>query len=1543
MKSRIGKRLLSAVLVMAFAFTTFCFADLGQLAGALAEDRPVVSELSPTITFYAPETIYLNPAQAGQSGNYGFKYFVDSTASGALRASATQTSGTIFFSISQACSSVSLVWPSGTSATVSASGSGSTYTWTITSGTTNTRRGAVALTVRYTLATGGTYSVSRNVYMYMPRQNATVGVGGAFQYKTAVGNEPVTAATVLLSGLHKVGGGNRSMWNAATAAVSDSVWPLVAMPSTQPTAENGAWPSGSAYDATYFNTNSGYSTAEGDGYTAAFASASTSGGGAEWCGRTRDGSTTWSYSSGVAAQIAVDVSRNTTLDTVPFLQGGWFVHYNVHSDDGTSANFVSQDGDLRVGPVNQPFREVRGVSYPNCGSTPYHMTGTTPGRNTTYTMRGRFMFKRFYSSTVTMNVDFSLTVLVVNKGELRTEIANAIGKGYRADQLASVDNWTTYVDTLNTRISEATTVLGNPEATESEISTALDNLTNALDNCVRLADVNAPSTLNGDVINMRGATFYVPETVYLNPSDEKSGQYVYGLTSSGVPDNHGSSLVNASMTNGALVYWSKPGATNVVITAKLSSDAYSALSDMTGYSVTDGISSMVVGNTARSGAACATSGWSASGSTFSANLTALTLSSAVTGGQFKFIEWTATYTYQSAVYQQVAYTAVYAPLSTGASSVIAATAHAQKTWTFHENSSICVTPWIAGATAVQYNQVTIPTAIRFAGTVSGSEGDSRGSYRWKYWGYSGEPVRASEQSVYELYENGVGASGFWSTDDNVTYTGGGGTIVVDSSRFSNYSVIPNLCIGIDNNYELNDKTDSVSLYYTFNDNEQVTVGSARNTMPPVRMWAGTKLNGAITANSNGYDLFQVYGQGIKEANSNVVSNAYCYLRGIRVNKTNLRNDCWSWVRDTELPVNWYTQTEANDYKLSIAKNFMALEAPGLENLIMVADPSVVQVNRPGGVITASHYTNNGSGNKIAPDEIIDYKYGDDIYVRRNEIPGYSFSSIGGSWTDLGTVQSATHNGEDGWYRIKNACQWSGLSAVQSPGDKTVAFYYTPMRYDVCYDLVIAEDVTWDPTGSPTGSGSVYTYVNDATFDDAYTLQAAPVRPGYTFGGWQCSEDGVIYAGGAQLAKWTFDADVVFTAQWTANVYSITYLLNKPDDAPEDILVLNPNDRTSYTAEDAFTIREATLRGYTFSGWTPSGTGADHGWGTQAFTSKTVSGAYGDVTLEANWVKDVHVHDFTVSSVVEPTCTVNGLRIYVCECGETYTEAIPALGHDYDAVVIAPTCTAEGYTAYTCSRCGDVYYEDYTEALGHDFGAWEETLAPTTATEGEEQRVCSRCGAVETRSTPKLPDTDSATFALTGGTARAGETIEVAVLMRNNPGIVSTVLRLTYDPQVLTLTDVRNGDVFPANTFHAGGDPAEIPYGTAWLNALDDDNTQNGTLVTYVFAIAANAPTGATALTLTYDTASTFDAQLSPVPFSVQNADWEIQARVPGDVSGDGDVNLKDYTTLIRSVVGGWDVSVVDVNADVNADGSIDMRDAALILRYLAGGWGVILR
>lgn len=68
----------------------------------------------------------------------------------------------------------------------------------------------------------------------------------------------------------------------------------------------------------------------------------------------------------------------------------------------------------------------------------------------------------------------------------------------------------------------------------------------------------------------------------------------------------------------------------------------------------------------------------------------------------------------------------------------------------------------------------------------------------------------------------------------------------------------------------------------------------------------------------------------------------------------------------------------------------------------------------------------------------------------------------------------------------------------------------------------------------------------------------------------------------------------------------------------------------------------------------------------------------------------HKHQYVVINV-KPLCTTDGKIIYQCDCGESYFEIIPQVGHHYKCVETKESTVMEvGYTTYQCSRCNNTY-------------------------------------------------------------------------------------------------------------------------------------------------------------------------------------------------------------------------------------------------------------
>ena len=124
----------------------------------------------------------------------------------------------------------------------------------------------------------------------------------------------------------------------------------------------------------------------------------------------------------------------------------------------------------------------------------------------------------------------------------------------------------------------------------------------------------------------------------------------------------------------------------------------------------------------------------------------------------------------------------------------------------------------------------------------------------------------------------------------------------------------------------------------------------------------------------------------------------------------------------------------------------------------------------------------------------------------------------------------------------------------------------------------------------------------------------PVKPGYTFAGWQEKSETEPHTPNGIAAESTEDKE--FTAVWTENEYSIEFELNGGK-FTEDADV-----RDSYTINsDTYVLPEPVKEGYTFKGWT-----TDDSAENPAIVDTLQSGSSGDRKYTALW--DIVTYDIT---------------------------------------------------------------------------------------------------------------------------------------------------------------------------------------------------------------------------------------------------------------------------------------------------------------------------
>ncbi len=189
--------------------------------------------------------------------------------------------------------------------------------------------------------------------------------------------------------------------------------------------------------------------------------------------------------------------------------------------------------------------------------------------------------------------------------------------------------------------------------------------------------------------------------------------------------------------------------------------------------------------------------------------------------------------------------------------------------------------------------------------------------------------------------------------------------------------------------------------------------------------------------------------------------------------------------------------------------------------------------------------------------------------------------------------------------------------------------------------------------------------------------------------------------------------------------------------------------------------------------------------------------------------------------------------------------------------------------------------------------------------------------------------------------RIGNTAQIDVSIKNNPGIMNAVLSLAYDSDSMTLIGAENGTAFGNSVFTV---PGKFFSGCNFVwDGLDVNNVEDGTILTLTFEISENVTVGDICpISIAYVSGDISNSEDKAVDVAIVNGREKIIDYTPGDVNGDGRVNGTDITLIRRYIAGGYNVKITEAVADINGDGRINGTDVSLIRRYLAGGYGVAL-
>lgn len=213
----------------------------------------------------------------------------------------------------------------------------------------------------------------------------------------------------------------------------------------------------------------------------------------------------------------------------------------------------------------------------------------------------------------------------------------------------------------------------------------------------------------------------------------------------------------------------------------------------------------------------------------------------------------------------------------------------------------------------------------------------------------------------------------------------------------------------------------------------------------------------------------------------------------------------------------------------------------------------------------------------------------------------------------------------------------------------------------------------------------------------------------------------------------------------------------------------------------------------------------------------------------------------------------------------------------------------------------------------------------------------------TASQTPQPSTENAKISISSSSAANGNTASVTVKIDGCDGFTNLGIAVSYDKNVMTLESAVNNAAV-GGTFVASETVDTYPYVMTWNNT--SNIKFNGNLAELTFKIKDNAPDGNYAVNVGYytgpnsdwtdGTSVNYDENGNSLGLTYSGGAIRVSDFIPYDINGDGKVDNRDGTALLRYLAGWSDVEVVSEALDANGDGNMDNRDGTYLLRYLAG-------
>ena len=401
--------------------------------------------------------------------------------------------------------------------------------------------------------------------------------------------------------------------------------------------------------------------------------------------------------------------------------------------------------------------------------------------------------------------------------------------------------------------------------------------------------------------------------------------------------------------------------------------------------------------------------------------------------------------------------------------------------------------------------------------------------------------------------------------------------------------------------------------------------------------------------------------------------------------------------------------------------------------------------------------------------------------------------------------------------------------------------------------------------------TVYRYAAGVKISDT-----VPVRSGYTFLGWAATASATTaaYQPGELFVP---SADTTLYAVWKQVTYTVSYDANGGTGAPAG---QTKTHGTALTLSSAKPTRASTSAGSCTV--TLNGNGG-------TVTPGTLTAARTTGYTFKNWNTAANGSGTGYASGASYTADA-AVTLYAQWNSSTST-----------ASVTLPTPTRTGWT----------------------FRNWN-TKADGTGTAYDAKASYTPSGNVTLYAIWQQDQETVGTLSLGTASGSAGSEVVLDVKLDRNPGIMALNFFFDYDKSKLEFLGGEEGTL-TGWTFSTKGN------GALWDS--DADCTDTGTIARLRFKILEGADEGTVSVVLRDLLAGNYADQ--EIHFAAVSGKVTIRNRIPGDMTGDGKVNIMDLIRL-RKHLAGDSVDIDLSNADVTGDGKVNVMDLIRLRKYLAG-------